>query len=288
MQYLQNVIFGLVTGSILLLGTVGFSMVRRTENFLNIAHGQMVALGAYIGWVLYTKAGLPVVLAGVLSVLLCAGLGWLLNLIVFKPIRAHGGLYLLFTSVGLAYIMHGTVEAIFGTKPKGFLVEAPHMFIVAGYPLISSLELLIIGIAAASAIGLHFFLTKTKMGMAVRAMSSDFHLARVRGINTDRVSSWVWLLSSGLAALAGFMLGVYGTVYTDMGWALILLILSAAVLGGLGSIYGVMLGAIIIGLGMDLSVIFINSAYRSAVAFLMIMIVLIFKPQGILGGGGSK
>lgn len=288
MQYLQNVVFGLVTGSILLLGTVGFSMVRRTENFLNIAHGQMVALGAYLGWLFFEKVGLPVVLACVLAIIATAGLGWLLNLIVFKPIRAHGGLYLLFTSVGLAYILHGSVEAIFGTRPKAFLLAAPQMFSIGGYPIISSLEILIIAIAAASAIGLHFFLTKSKMGMAVRAMSSDYHLARVRGINTDRVSNVVWLLSSGLAALAGVMLGIYGTVYTDMGWALILLILSAAVLGGLGSIYGVMLGSVLIGLGMDLSVIFINSAYRSAIAFVIIMLVLVFRPQGILGSGGAK
>ena len=98
----------------------------------------------------------------------------------------------------------------------------------------------------------------------------------------------MWVLGSALAGLAGVLLGIYGTVYVDMGWALILLILSATVLGGLGSIYGVMLGSMIIGLGMDLSVIVLNPAYRSAVAFLVIMIVLVFKPEGILGGGGSK
>ena len=287
-QYLQYVIFGLVTGSILLLASTGFSMVRRTENWLNIAHGQYVMLGAYFGYLFYMMLKLNLFLSIVLAVVVVAALGYVFNLIVFKPIRAYGGLYLLFSSVGLAYIIHGSIEGTFGSRPKAFLIEAPHQFFIAGYPVISSLEIIIMAVAAASAVGLHFFLTRSRMGMAVRAMSSDVSLAGVRGINTNQVSDVVWILGSALAGLAGVLLGIYGTVYTDMGWALILLILSATVLGGLGSIYGVMLGSIIIGLGMDLSVIVLNPAYRSAVAFLVIMIVLVFKPEGILGGGGSK
>ena len=288
MEYLQYVIFGLVTGSILLLGTVGFSMVRRTENFLNIAHGQFVALGAYFGYVFYMILHLNLLLACVLALVATAIVGWASNEVIFKPIRSHGPLYLLFTSVGLAYLIHGSVEFTFGTKPKAFLMDAPRQISVAGYPLISTLEILIIGLAVVSAVALHLFLTRSRTGTAVRAMSSDYSLAQVRGINTNRVSNVVWILSSSLAALAGLLLGIYGTVYTDMGWALILVILSVAVLGGIGSIYGVMLGAYIVGLAMDLSVIFLNPAYRSAVAFVMVMIVLVVRPRGILGGGGSR
>ena len=288
MQYLQYAIFGLVTGSILLLGTVGFSMVRRTENFLNIAHGQFVALGAYFGYLFYMILHLNLFLACALAIIVTALLGWIFNEIVFKPIRSHGPLYLLFTSVGLAYLVHGSVEFTFGSKPKAFLMSAPAQLSIAGYPLISTLEILIIVLALASAVALHLFLTRSRTGMAVRAMSSDYTLAQVRGINTNRVSTVVWLLSTSLAALAGVLLGIYGTVYTDMGWALILLILSVAVLGGIGSIYGVMVAAFIVGLGMDLSVIVLNPAYRSAVAFAMVMIVLVVRPRGIFGGGGSK
>jgi len=287
-QYLQYVIFGLVTGSILLLASTGFSMIRRTENFLNIAHGQFVALGAYFGYLFYMVVKLNLFLSIVLAIIAVAILGYVFNEIVFKPIRSYGGLYLLFTSVGLAYIVHGSIEGIFGTRPKAFLIAAPVQISVAGYPLISSLEIIIIAVAALSAVGLHLFLTRSRMGTAVRAMSSDYSLAGVRGINTNQVSTVVWILGSALAGLAGVLLGIYGTVYSDMGWALILLILSATVLGGLGSIYGVMLGSVIIGLGMDLSVIVLNPAYRSAVAFVVIMVVLVFKPEGILGSGGSK
>lgn len=285
MLYLQYVVYGLVTGSILLLGTVGFSMIRRTDNFLNIAHGQMVALGAYFGYLLFMVLKLPLIPSALISIVVVALLGWLSNKIVFGPIRSHGGLYLLFTSVGLAYVIHGTVEATFGTSPKAFIMGQPAFIRINGEPIISSLEILIIAVAILSAIGLHFFLTRTRAGMAVRALSSEYDLARVRGINTKSVSSLVWIISSALAGLAGVLMGIQGTVYSDMGWAIILVILSAAVLGGLGSIYGVMVGAMLIGLGMDVSVIWISPAYRSAVPFVIIMLVLMVRPQGIFGGG---
>jgi branched-chain amino acid transport system permease protein len=208
--------------------------------------------------------------------------------VIFKPIRAHGGLYLLFTSVGLAYVIHGTIEAVYGQTPRAYHTDPPAQFWVGGYPLISSLQILIIVVAAVSAVALHFFLTRTRTGMAVRAMSSDYFLAQVRGINTNRVSSVVWLLSSALAALAGVLLGIYGVVYTDLGWAMILVILSAAVLGGVGSIYGVMVASLLMGIAMEMSVIFLNPAYKSAVAFAIIMVVLVFRPQGILGGEGAR
>jgi branched-subunit amino acid ABC-type transport system permease component len=287
-QYIQYAVFGLVTGAILLLGTVGFSMVRRTENFLNIAHGQYVLLGAILGYTFYSSLHLNLFIAGVLSIVATTFVGWAFNELVFRPIRSYGGLYLLFSSVGVAYVIHGAIEVIYGQTPKAFLLAPPAQLVVAGYPLISSLQVLIVVAAAASAVALHLFLTRSRMGMAVRAMSSDYHLAQVRGINTNRVSTVVWLLSSALAALAGFLLGVYGTVYTDMGWAVILLILSAAVLGGVGSIYGVMVGSLLIGFGMEMSVIFLNPAYKSAVAFIIVMLVLVFKPEGIFGGGKTR
>lgn len=283
-QYLQYVVFGLVTGTILLLGTVGFSMIRRVDNFLNIAHGQMVALGAYLGYLFYAMIGLPLVVASVLAIASTAVLGWASHRIVFNPIRGHGPLYLLFTSVGLAYVIHGSLEAIFGTRPKAFILPEPRFFSIAGEPLVSTVEIFIIVVAIVSAVALHLFLTRTRAGMAVRAMSSEYDLARVRGINTSRVAALVWILASGLAGLAGILMGIQGTVYTDMGWAIILVILSAAVLGGLGSIYGVMVGAMLIGLSMDLSVIWLPPAYRSAVAFMVIMLVLVVRPQGIFGG----
>jgi branched-subunit amino acid ABC-type transport system permease component len=160
----------------------------------------------------------------------------------------------------------------------------PRMFYIGDRPMVSSLELIIIATAAACSIGIHLFLTRTRAGVALRAMSSEYDLARVCGINTRSIASLVWVIATALAALAGILMGMRGTIYVDMGWQITLIILSAAVMGGLGSFYGVMAGALLIGIGMDMSVIFLNPAYRFAVAFVVIMLVLVFRPQGIFGG----
>jgi len=284
----ETLIFGLVTGSILLLGTVGFSMIRRVDNFLNIAHGQMVALGGYFGYTFYQQVGLNFAVATIAAMVVTGVIGWLSYKVVFGPIREHGPLYLLFTSVGLSFIFHGLIEMVWGTTPKAFRLGQMFMLEAGDSVLASSLELWIIGVALAAVVVLHLLMTRTRTGISIRAMSSDVNLARVRGINIEKVSGIVWIVGSSLAGLAGVLMGAQGTVFSDMGWSIILVILSASVLGGLGSIYGVMLGAMVIGIGMDFSVQFINPAYRYSVAFAVIMIVLIVRPQGIFGGGTSE
>jgi branched-subunit amino acid ABC-type transport system permease component len=283
MQYLQYLAFGLVTGSILLLGSFGFSMVWRTENFLNLAHGQYLMVGAYLSYVFYMVLHWPLFVAVILAVVLTGVVGWLTDVVFFRPIRRLGPMYRLVTSVGVAYVISGTMAAIFGPKPKGLVISRPPNIMIGGKPFTDALAVLIVCIAAASAVGLHLFLTRTRAGLSVRAMSSSFSLAQARGINTKRTAGVVWVMSAGLAGLAGVLMGTIGAIYYDMGWSVTIVILSAAVLGGLGSIYGVMIGAILIGLAMDTSVIVMPTAYRSAVPFIVIMLVLIFRPRGLSG-----
>ncbi|GAB6171863.1 branched-chain amino acid ABC transporter permease [Paradesulfitobacterium aromaticivorans] len=286
MDYIPYLVSGLVTGTILLLGTVGFSLVKRIENFLNIAHGQVLTLGAYLGYTFNVKLGWNIFLSFIAATLVTTLVGWLIFKVFYKPIRSYGNLYLLFTSVGVAYIIHGAIEAFYGVQAKTYSVPVSKVFEINGIPIISGTEAAVIVLALGSAFGLHLFLTRTLTGKAIRAMASNLSLANARGIDTEKIASVAWLLSSALGAMAGIFSGLIGTVYTDMGWAIILLILSAAVLGGLGSLYGVMIGAMIIGLSMDLSVIILPASYRPAVAFAMVIVVLLFKPQGILGGEG--
>ena len=180
------------------------------------------------------------------------------------------------------------MEGIFGATPKSINIGMPRQFFIGDQPILSSIDLIIIILAIVSGVGLHLFLTRTRMGIAVRAMSSQFDLARVRGIDTESVAAVVWAIAGALAAVAGILYGLKGTVYTDMGWTIILLVLSAATVGGMGSVYGVMVGALIIGVIMDMSVIWINPAYRSAMAFVVIILMLLVRPQGIFGGGRSR
>lgn len=287
MDYLPYLISGLVTGTVLLLGSVGFSLVRRTENFLNISHGQILTLGAFLGYTFNVTLGLNIYISFLISTLITTVVGWITYKVFYKPIRSYGSLYLLFTSVGVSYIIHGAIEVFYGVQAKSYNIESTKVFKINGIPIISGTELTVIMLALASVYGLHLILTKTLTGKAIRAIASNLTLANARGIDTEKITSITWLLSSALGAMAGIFYGLIGTVYTDMGWSVILLILSAVVLGGLGSIYGVMIGAMIIGLSMDLSVIIIPASYRPAVAFAMVILVLIFRPQGILGGEGN-
>jgi branched-chain amino acid transport system permease protein len=276
----QNVIFGLVTGSILALGAVGFSMIRQTEGFLNIAHGQYLTLGAFMGLVFMQDVGMNVFLAGVLTVISIGLIGVVLAKLIFDPVRHRGSLVLLFTSVGLAYAIYGIAMAIFGTGVELYSVDFGESFEI-GSASITVGEAVIIALSLVSVIGLWLFLTFTPLGTWVRAVATNPELARVRGVRTGLVSSTVWFLAAGLAGLSGMLLGVMGSASIELGWHNILVILSVAVLGGVGRIYGVVAAGLLLGLVMSVSGLVIPIAYQTMVAFGVLVLVLIFRPEGL-------
>lgn len=277
---MQNLIFGLVTGSILAVATVGFSMIRQTEGFLNISHGQFLALGAFAGLFLADGLGWSIWLAGLGAVVVVGVIGVILGVVVFQPVRTKGALAQLFTGIGLAYVLYGLIIVVFGSNVRTYPVTFGHQFIVGGVRVTVG-ELLIIAIAGLSVLALHLFLTRTAVGTWIRAVASNVQLAQIRGVPTDRVSSFVWFIAAGLAGLAGVLIGVVGSVNSELGWFNILLILAAAVLGGLGSIYGVIAAGLVLGLAMDLSALLIPTAYRTVVAFGALILVLVLRPEGL-------
>lgn len=278
---MQNVIFGLITGSILALSAVGFSMIRQTEGFINIAHGQMLTVGAFLGFILVDSANLNILVAGLLAMVIVGMLGVLLARVFFQPVARNGPLAQLFTSIGLAYLLYGGIRIVFGAKVQFF----PNLFgrrFDLGSTNITVGEVVIIVLAGASTAGLHLFLTRTRLGSWIRATASNQELAVLRGIPVHRVSQAVWFIASALAGLAGVMLGVIGNVNSELGWTQILMVLAAAVLGGLGSIYGVLAAGLLLGLVMDLSALLIPSTWRLVVAFVVLVAVLVLRPQGLL------
>lgn len=277
---MQNIVFGLITGSILALATVGFSMIRQTEGFINIAHGQFLALGAFVGLLFADTLGWSIWIAGPAAAIAVGLIGVVLSIVVFRPIRGHGALVQLFSSVGLAYVLYGLIIVIFGARVHYYPVSFGRQFQL-GSILFTMGELLIVALAAFSVLALHVFLTRTSMGMWVRAVASNPNLARVRGVQVDRVSLTVWYISTSLAGLAGVMIGVVGAVNSELGWVNILLVLAAAVLGGFGSIYGVIAAGLLLGLVMDLSAVVIPTQYRTVVAFAALVLVLVFRPEGL-------
>ena len=277
---MQNVIFGLITGSVLAIAAAGFAMVRQTEGFLNIAHGQYLALGGFFGVVAADDLGLNIFLTGLLVALAMGVLGVVLARLVFDPVRKKGGLVLLFTSIGLSYVIYAAILAIFGVDVRIYPVTFGERFDFLSLTITVG-ELVMIGVAAAMVLGLNFFLLGTTLGTWVRAVASNPELARVRGVRVELVSGAVWFIASALAGIAGVLLGVSGTVNTEMGWSIILLVLAATVMGGVGRIYGVIAAALILGLAMDLSTLVIPTAYRTVVAFAALILVLLVRPEGL-------
>ncbi len=278
---MQNVIFGIVTGSTLAIATIGFAMVHQTENFLNIAHAQVMALGAFVGVFLVESYDLNIFLAGAITVIGVGVFGVGLAAVFFRPIRHLGGTVLLFTSIGLALMLYAVIIALFSTRPRIYPVGFGGLHEIAGVDIATG-ELVIVGLAFVGITALQLFLNGTGLGRAVRAVASNDDLARVRGVPVRRVSNTIWFISSAFAALAGVMIGVLSSVNAELGWHNILIILAAAVLGGLRSISGVIVAGLLLGIVMDVSVLYIPTAYRPVVAFGVLVAVLVFRPEGIL------
>lgn len=284
---MQNIVFGLVTGSILAIATVGFSMIRQTEGFINIAHGQLLTLGAFLGFFFVSDLRLNIFLAGGLSMVLVGILGVMLARLVFRPVAASGALAQLFTSIGLAYLLFGLIRVVFGANVAFFPTSFGARFDL-GPVNVTMGELLIVAIAAVTVAVLALFLTRTRLGTWVRATASNSELARLRGVPVDRVSDTVWFVASALAGLAGVMVALVSNVNSELGWHQILIILAAAVLGGLGSIYGVLASGLLLGLAMDLSALVIPTSYRTVVAFGCLILALLLRPQGLFTIAGRR
>jgi neutral amino acid transport system permease protein len=276
----QALVFGILTGSILSVATVGFAMIRQTQGFLNIAHGQYLALGAYVGLLFADGLGMNIFAAALLTVLVVGIVGALIAWIVFLPVVHSPGLAPFFTSIGLAYALYGVMRMVFDPSVQLYPIDFGRQFQI-GSASITAGELIVIALAAATVGALHLFLTRTRYGFWIRAVASNSDLASVRGVPPKFVSMLIWLIASGLAGFAGVLVGAIAAVHSEIGWVYILPVLAASVLGGVANIYGVMAAGLLLGLAMEFSTLVIPPDYRSTVAFGAIIITLLLRPQGL-------
>jgi neutral amino acid transport system permease protein len=280
-RLIQHILFGTVTGSILVLASLGFTMVERLDNFVNISHGQLLAIGAYFMLLFYNILGWGFIISVVLTVFLTALMGLLVYKVFFKPILHFGTVTLIITSAGVGTILNGAIEYIGGPDAHALNLPIFKIIKIGGFSLISKDYFGIIIVGIISIVIIQLFLQKTKMGKAFRAVSSNRSLAETKGINLGSLSTLIWLLAGGTAGLAGILLGVVGSLTPDMGWNQTMFIMSVAVLGGLGNIYGIMIASFIVGLTMDVGILIFPSGYKPALAFAIIIIALLIKPEGI-------
>jgi branched-subunit amino acid ABC-type transport system permease component len=280
--------FGLITASVLALAAVGLSLQFGVTNYINFAYGEFLTLGAYLAWTL-SHIGINIYLSAAIATVLMGVFAVLLNQFLLKPFTKKGVplLFLLVVTFGLSLFLSNLILAIWGPNFKSLdvLRETPHAI---GPFLFTTGQLVIITIALVVMGGIHLLLTRTEIGKAMRAMSDNVDLAQVSGIDTDRITSFTWLLSGCLAGLAGIVLVINITSFLpSLGGEFLFVIFAAVILGGVGSPYGAMLGALVIGLATEMSAVLINSAYKNDVAFALLILTLLLRPQGIIRMAGK-
>lgn len=285
MDVLQLIIFGIVLGSIITLGAIGVSLVFGILRFAHFAHGDIMSLGAYFAFVGVATLDLPIYLVAPVALALggLAAIG--IDRLTYGRLRRHGSspIIMLISSVGIALMLRSLIQVIWG--PTNRVYEQGVTAAVRGSGLTLKPEQLSIVLGAVVLmLLLHVFLHSTKIGKAMRAMSDNMDLARVTGINTEAVINWMWFIAGGLAAAAGIFLGLDTRLHPLMGWQMLLPVFAAAILGGVGNIYGAILGGMVIGLAQELSTLVIEPAYKPAVAFAIMVLMLVFRPRGIMGG----
>ena len=297
----QIVIDGLVAGSMIGLGAIGVTLTYSILRFANFAHGEFISWGAYFALVVVGALGalsgalaapvrpfsfgwaLPI--AVVAATVLAGGLALLVDGLLFGRLRERRGavIILVMASFGAALTLRSLLEFIFTSKPAYYSRELQIALPLGGGVRATPDQLLSLATAAALVVAVHLLLTRTAIGRSMRAVSEHPALAGVVGIKVGRVIRVVWMLGAGLAAIAGVMAGLLVQIRPQMGFDLLLPLFAAAILGGIGSVPGAMLAGLIVGLAEAVAVATIGAEWRAAVAFAILVAVLLVRPQGLFG-----
>lgn len=299
-QLLSLFVRGTLLGGTLALGAVGVTLVYGVLKMSNFAHGDMMTLGAYLGLIVVTV--LPkgpvlkpfsfgyeflVALAIVVPLVGLAAFG--LDRVAFRPLRRRRSQPIMFAmaALGLAFGIRSLVYLFWGADFSFYYTGRPR----PAFELFSGVrvrpdQLFILGLAVLLIVLVYLLLERTKVGKAMRAMADNPDLARVTGIDTNRVVFWTWLIGGGLAAAGGMLYGLDVQLRPEMGWWLLLPLFASVILGTIGNAYGAMAGAFIIGIVWQVSTAFLNPAYGHGIAFLVMILVLLVRPEGLFGKRG--
>ncbi len=281
---LQQLINGLALGSVYALIALGYTMVYGIIKLINFAHGEIYMLGAYFGFYAITKLNLSLAPAMLLAMVGASLIGVLLERIAYKPLRNSSRIAVLITAIGASLLLQSTAQLVFGASFKPFPQVIPFKRIQLGPVFTTNRQLLIFGIALALMAALQTIVQYTKFGKAMRAVSMDKEAAQLMGINIDQVISLTFALGSALAAAAGILVGMYyNRIDPYMGMMPGLKAFVAAVLGGIGVVPGAVVGGLLMGVTENMVVAFGSSTLRDAAAFAILIIVLLFRPNGLLG-----
>jgi branched-chain amino acid transport system permease protein len=284
---LQQLTNGVMLGSTYALVAIGYTLIFGVLRLLHLAHGEVFMVGAFVGLqaVVWFHAG-PVValLAGLAG---AAVLGVLIEFVAFRPLRRSGGeLAPIVSTIGVGLVLQEVMTKIYGAQQTPFPPEFASGGLTLGPVSVSWAQVFILVVAVVSMIGLHLLVMHTRYGVAMRAVSENVNVARILGVNADRVIIVTFALASALAGVGGVLVGMaFNAISPFMGVQMVTKGLAVMLIGGLGSIYGAMAGGLILGIVEVLSVAYLDSSYRDAFAFGLMILILLIKPRGLFATG---
>lgn len=281
-DYLQLLSYGIILGSILTLGAIGVSLIFGILGFAHFAHGDLMAVGAYAALTVVVGLNWPIWAAFPFALAATAVVSLVIDQTVYRRLRRTAPVILLISSFGMALILRSVIQLVWGSQDRVYEsgIQLP---ILIGGVAIRPNHIIIVGGSIVLVALLHVFLRHTRMGKAMRAMSDNVDLARISGIDTERVIIWTWILGGALAAAAGIFLAMETRLHPTMGWHMLLPIFAAAILGGIGRPYGAIVGGMVIGIAQEMSTAFWSPAYKPAIAFGLMVLMLIVRPTGLVG-----
>jgi branched-chain amino acid transport system permease protein len=287
-RFADLVVIGLKFGSIIALASIGLSLVFGVTQLVNFAHGELITMGAVLAFFFNASPvgpQWPLVLAAIPALVIAAGFGWAQETGLWRPLRRQGtGLVaMLVISIGLSLFLRHVILWLFDGRPRSYADYVIQDEWSIGPIDIVPKNVFIILAALVILGGVGLFLQRTKTGTAMRAVSDNVDLAESSGINVDQIILITWVVGTTLAALGGIFFGVTEGVQWDMGFRLLLFVFAAVVLGGLGTAYGAMLGAFIIGLAAEVSTFWVDVQYKNVIAYGLLIAMLLLRPQGLLG-----
>lgn len=284
MDFLNQIINGLSTGSMYALVAIGYTMVYGIGKMINFAHGEIIMVSAYIALVCISNYHLPVVVSLLISIVLTALLGVITEKVAYKPLRGKGSLEVLITAIGVSYLLQNIFLLAFTSSGRTFPQIMPSGSIHFAGLSISYITIITLVVSAICTAALLFFINKTKLGKAMLAVSEDNAAASLMGINVSTTISLAFAIGSGLGAVAGTIYGCkFSLINPYIGQMLGIKAFIAAVLGGIGSIPGAMVGGLLIGVAESLTIAYISSDFSDAVVFGILILLLIIKPAGLFG-----
>lgn len=292
-HYLQQLINGLTVGSTYALIAIGYTMVYGIIGMINFAHGEVYMIGSYIAFIallglsMLGLESVPLLIIGafILSMIVTCTYGYSIERVAYRPLRGSNRLIPLITAIGMSIFLQDYVKLGQGTDDKSIQpLISGNLELAGGQLMISYMQLFIWIVTLITMIGLSLFIAKSRLGRACRACSQDMKMVNLLGINTNSVISSTFVIGAMLAAVASVLLGMqYGVINTNMGFLAGIKAFTAAVLGGIGSIPGAMLGGLILGVSEAIGGDILGDQYKDVVAFSLLVLILLFRPTGILG-----